>query len=251
MEQQQPTEGAGQRWSWLRGFAAVVTEPAQLPPLLGSHAGKVFIAALLVLTATSVLTNWLYWRSVPIRQQFEQLAQQQLERYIERHPELGSEQQAALRQQLQQGMRFSLPRSLFGGLFSNLMTLLSLAGLLWLLQPLVGVRWSALRFAVVVTALGYASLWGALGELVNAALQVLGNSLRVQPSLGAFFVPEQQPLLFSVLSRIHLGALLQFGVLGFVLAQAAGIALWRGILWSMVAWGLWLGALYGMGMVVR
>lgn len=247
----QSADGNGGRWDWLRGFAAVVTEPRQVLPLLGKQAGRVFVAALLMLTAVSVLTNWLYFRSVPIRQQFEQLVQQQLERYLERHPELSPEQQATLRQQLQQGMRFSLPRSLLGGVFSNTIALLSLAGLLWLVQPLVGVRWSALRFAVLVTALGYTSLWGAVGEIVAAALQVLGHSLQVQPSLAAFVVPEEQPVLFSVLSRIHLGALLQFGLLGTLLARAAEMALWRGMLWSAAAWGLWLGALYGMGVLVR
>ena len=240
-----------QRWQWLRGFADVLLEPGRLGRLIGAQAGKVFVAALLLLTTVSVVTNWLHSRSAPIRLQFQQLAQHQLERYLERHPEFTVEQRTALQQQLQQGLRFSFVRSLFGGLFSNAMTLVSLAGLLWLVQPLVGVRWGTVRFAAVVSALGYASVWGALGEIVSAVAQVLGQSLQVQPSLALFVVPEQNPVLFALLSRIHLGALVQFGVLGSVLSRVSDIPQWRGILWSALAWGLWLGALYGMGMVVR
>lgn len=242
-----PQEGSAGQRAWVRGFLAVVAAPQQVVPLLGAQAGKVFVMALLLWTGASVLTNWLYATSSALRHQLQELAQQRLEAYMAKYPELTAEQRQGLRQQLQEGMRFSLPRSLLGGLLTNVVALLSLAGLLWLLQPLVGVRWNALRFGILVTALGYASLWGIVGEVVAAAVQVLGHSLRWQPSVALVVEPTQQPLLFSILSRIHLGAVVQFGIMGFLLAQGAAIPLWRGMLWSYAAWALWLASIYGMG----
>ncbi len=240
-------EESTQRRAWLQGFAAIVSAPRQVVPLLGQQAGKVFVTALLLWTGAAVLSNWLYTTSSAVRHQLQELAQQRLEAYMAKHPELTAEQRQELRQRLQEGVHFSLTRSLLGGLFANVVALLSLLGLLWLVQPLVGVRWSVLRFGILVTALGYAGLWGAAGEVVAAALQVLGQSLRLQPSMAIFVDPEQQPLLFSVLSRIHLGAVVQFGMTGFLLGQAAALPLWRGLLWSYAAWALWLAAIYGMG----
>jgi len=238
--------GAG-KWGWLKGFSTLWVAPRRVLPLLGSQAGKVFVAALLLMTAASVVSNWFYAVAPGLREQFGRIVMQRVEQYIAKHPELTAEQQQELRQRVQQGMGFSLTRSLVGGLISNAIVLLSLLGLLWLLQPLVAVSWKQLGFAVLVTALGYVSSIGAAGEVFSAALQALGQSLRVQPSLGALVVPEEQPLLFSVLTRVHLGALLQFGVLGFLLAQRAEIALWRGMLWGYGAWGIWLGLTYGLG----
>ncbi|MCS6966367.1 MAG: hypothetical protein NZ473_06345 [Candidatus Kapabacteria bacterium] len=247
----QPEPQSADKFAWLKGFAAVVTTPAQLVDSLGVYAGKVFVMALLIMTAASVLTNWFHTNTPALRHQLGQLVEQRLEVYIAKHPELTAEQQSQLRQRLQEGLGFSLPRSLVGGLINNTVMLLSLLGLLWLLQPVLAVRWSALSFAVLVTALGYVSWLGAAGEVLSAALQVLGQSLQVQPSLGAFWSAQEEYLLFSVLSRVHLGAVAQFGLLGFVLARAAALPTWRGMLWSYAAWGMWLGAIYGVGALMQ
>ncbi len=206
--------------------------------------------ALLVSTGASVLTNWLYAHSWALHRQMVEIARQRLEAYIAQHPQLTPKQQQELHQQLQLGMRFSLPRSLIGGLFSNTVALLSLLGLLWLVQPLVWVRWGGLRLGVIVTAFGYTVLWSACGEVLTAVFQVIGGSLQVQPSLAAFVVPEQQPVLFAALSRFHLGTLLQFGILGFLLKQAAALPLWRAMAWSYSALLLWVAAIYGMGIAM-
>jgi hypothetical protein len=241
------TEQRNTSFVWLKGFADVLLSPQQLVGTLGSHAGKVSTMALLIATAASVLTNWFYATSPALRQQMVRLAEQRLDAYIAKHSELTDEQRQELRRHVREGLQFGLVRSIAGGIGANAIAFLSLMGLLWLLQPVMGVRWSALRFAVLVTAFSYATLWGSVGEVVSAAMQALGQSLRVQPSLAALVSPEADPVLFATLSRVHGGALVQYGVVGFLLARAAAVPLWRGVLWSVAAWCLWLAAIYGMG----
>ncbi|MCS7176316.1 MAG: YolD-like family protein [Candidatus Kapabacteria bacterium] len=242
----QPTS---ERIAWLQGVRYLL-RPSHLVPLLGAHAGKVFAMALLCMTGASVVVNWLYAENPTLREQMRRMAEQRLEDYFARHPEITEQQRAEIRQRLQEGLAFSLPRSLLGGLFTNVITLLSLAGLLWLLQPLVGVQWKSLSFAVLVTALGYCSLVGAAGEVITAVVQTLGGSIQIQPGLALFVPYEADPTLFSVLSRMHVGAIAQFGMLGYLFGRVAAIPLWHGMVWSFAAWGLWLGAIYATAVVV-
>lgn len=243
-----PEPGEQPQRSWVEGFRDIMVAPTELASTLGQHVGKVFVAALLLLTVTSAAVNWLHSRSPALRAQLEELTLQQLERYFAKNPQLSSEERQRIRETVPEGLRFSLARSLLGGLFTNVISLLAVLGLLWLLQlPFAG-NLQRVRFAVLAAALGYSCLPGALGELLNAAVQVLGGSLQFQLSPAAFVSPFEHPIVFSVLSRLHVGTVAQYALLGIVLADAASLrSRLAGVAWSFAALGIWLGAIATLG----